>query len=80
MGTRSGGSLRKRGSPSTSRVSFESALRLSFVRALSAARWAVFSRFLLISACQRANRSATSSRSYQTSIARMSAKPFIATR
>ena len=80
IGTISGGSLTIRGSPSTTRVSFLNAARLSFVRAFATLRSARLTTFPLTSEEKRATMSSMSTREYQRSIVRIEANEAIASR
>ncbi len=69
----SGGSLTIRGSPSTTRVSFLNAARLSFVRAFASVRSARLTTFALTCDDRRAKMSSTSMRECQRSSVRIDA-------
>ena len=80
IGTISGGSLTIRGSPSTIRVSFLNAARLSLVRAFASLRSARLTTFELTSLDMRAKMSSMSMREYQRSSVRVEANAAIASR
>ena len=77
MGTSSGGSLMMRGDPSTIRVSFENACKLSLVLAFSTTRSASFTFFLSSTSRRRGRPSLICRCAYQTSRFRIPANSHI---